>query len=260
MPTDDLNVEGTPEQQPATPPAEGTPPATPPATPSAEEVATQLANQVGEQNKPVLEALQTITQYLEKQATPETPPLEASELAEKLLTDPDTTLNTKIMEVLKQQLAPTMTRDYEIDRDERIDARAAEIDQEFGEGWFDTNVRSQIVGENGSLKAYPINQQADPNTIELAISNVMGVAFRDPEKRAEMNDAISKTRKEREVRTPPNLMGPGRPMARPTNALTPEMKASLEGFQRAGVKVSEKDILTAMSRGRSLEDWQQAEQ
>jgi hypothetical protein len=260
MPTDDLNVEGTPEPQPATPPAEGTPPATPPATPSAEEVATQLANQVGEQNKPVLEALQTITQYLERQSQENTPPADASALTEALLTDTKGVLKSEILEVLRDQVGPPMTRSYEIDRDERIDARAAEIDQEFGEGWFDANVRSQIVGENGSLKAYPINQQADPNTIELAISNVMGVAFRDPEKRAEMNDAISKTRKEREVRTPPNLMGPGRPMARPTNALTPEMKASLEGFQRAGVKVSEKDIITAMNRGRSLEDWQQAEQ
>lgn len=255
MPTDDLQLEGTSTpNESETPPGDAdTPPVAPPLT--LDQVNEALNSQSGEQNKEVLTALGAIQGLLEKQANPETPPVEANELAEALLTDPKGTLATEFMAWAQQHLAAPMTRGYEIDRDERIQVRAREIDEEFGAGFFDENVRAQIVGEKGSLKTHPINQQADPDIIDKAINDTLGAKFRDPEQRAKMNDALTTTRKEREVRQPPNLMGPGRSQPGREAKITPEMRETLEGFQRVGVKMDEKDLRTAMSRGHSVDEW-----
>jgi hypothetical protein len=207
-------------------------------------------------NQSILEAVQLLQQTLQQQQQDSAPPPPSGdELAERLLTDPKGTLRAEITEGLREQLAGPLARSFEIDRDERIEARAAEIDENWGEGFFDERIRPRLTGETGSLSHWPINQQADPTVIDSAINALLGNDFRDIEKAAEMAERLQKVAKskaERDVATPPNMMGPGR-VARPrTDKLSPDMKYLLEGAQREGVNITEKEIRQALTRENTL--------
>jgi hypothetical protein len=210
----------------------------------------------------VLEALQQVQQLLTQQAEAAKvaePPKDPNELAERLLTDPESVLKEKITEELRAQIAPMAVSDYEVQRDERIETRAAEIDETMGDGFFDREIRPRLTGDQGTLAAWPINQQMHPKVIDSAINGILGNDFRDPEKGAELVEAMQKTAKakaERNVAQPPNMMGPGRVRQQRTDVLTPDMKHTLEGFQGIGLNITEKDLKDAMNRPRTLSAWQ----
>jgi hypothetical protein len=167
-------------------------------------------------------------------------------------------LSEKMTEWGRANIAPMAARDYEIQRDERIESRAAEIDEDWGDGFFDKEIRPRLLGEQGNLSNWPINQQMDPRVIDSAINGILGNDFRDPEKRVAMQEALSKTAKakaERNVATPPNMMGPGRVHQPQSNVLTPDMKYTLEGMQTVRPDLTEKQIKDALTRGRTLSDW-----
>jgi hypothetical protein len=183
---------------------------------------------------------------------------EPDELAQQLLTDPNTVIDGRVAEVLKAQLAAPMSRSFEVDRDERIETRAAEIDLEWGDGFFDGNIRERLIGDKGNLRAWPINQQADPVVIDSAINAILGNDFRDSERREVMKEAldkVAKARAEREVQNAPHMMGPGRPNYQRSDKLTPEHKTLLEGFNNAGIELTEKDIKEALTRENTLDAW-----
>jgi hypothetical protein len=206
-----------------------------------------------------LEALQQLQATLAAQQPTKDPAEATNELAERLLTDPKAVIREELNEWGRETIGPMAVRDYEVQRDERIETRASEIDEDWGDGFFDKEIRPRLTGDQGTLAAWPINQQMDPRVIDSAINGILGNDFRDPEKRAEMQEALTKTARakaEREVQTPPNMMGPGRVRPAPSNVLTPALKDALEGFQRAGVQITEKQIKDSLTRGRTLSDWQ----
>ena len=262
MPDDNLELD--PGQTPPVGehPAPAEPPTATPAAPAltAESVA-ELIQRAGEtQNQAMLEALRPVQQLLEQQRA-STPPVsapDASELAERLLTDPKSVMREEMNEWSKENLAGPFIRSFEVDRDERIESKAARIDETFGEGFFNEHVRDRLAGEKGVLSRWPINQQADPDIINSAISGIMGNDLVDTEKGPKVIEALQKTakaRQERNTQQAPHMMGPGRPRMGPTNVLSPDMKYALEGFQAAGVKITEADLKAAQSRGNSIEDY-----
>jgi hypothetical protein len=267
VPNDDLGLEA------GTPPA-GEPPVAPaePVTPAGEvqpNVAPLTAESVGEMiqqaqqtgNQPILEALQGVQTALAQQATPPVAPPDATELAERLLTDPKAVFKEEVTEILKEQLAGPLTSNFETQRDERVDTRAAKIDETFGTGFFNENIRDRLTGPQGTLAGWPINQQADPRIIDSAINGIMGNDFTDTEKGPKLVEALQKTARahqERAVAQPPHVMGPGRPRMPLTNTLTPDEKYILEGFQKAGIKVTEDEIKSAKARDNSLEAYRES--
>jgi hypothetical protein len=263
VPDDNLELEtgtSTPEGGLTTPaePTPGSSPATP--TLTAESVAELISQASESQNRAMLEALRPVQQLLEQQQanTPAPVAPDANELAERLLTDPKATIREEMNEWSKENLAGPFVRSFEVDRDERIESKATRIDGTFGEGFFDEHIRDRLVGEKGVLSGWPINQQADPRIIDSAISGIMGNDLIDTEKGPKVVEALQKTakaRQERNTRQAPHMMGPGRPCMAPTNVLSPEMKYALEGFQQAGIKITEADLKSAQSRGNSLEDY-----
>ena len=106
---------------------------------TAEELAGAMEKASESGNQQILEALQGMQQLIQQQAqaTAPDPSVEPNELAERLLTDPKATLHHEINEWGKQNLAPMISRDFEIAREERIEAQTAQIDEKFGEGWFE---------------------------------------------------------------------------------------------------------------------------
>ena len=251
MPDDNLDVETPPETPPEVSPE------SPPVEPEGPNLTSdQLQAALASGNQPVLDALNNLATTLTAQQAPDVPVVEPSELAERLLTDPDGVLNEKVNAILKSQLAQPLTRTFEIDRDERIDSRAHEIDQDWGDGFFDANIRPRLTGADGNLGAWPINQQADPRVIDAAVNAILGNDFRDPEKRATLQDALAKTAKakqEREVANAPHMMGPGRPMRTRPDKLSPDMVEALDGFNQAGVNLTESNIKSALTRENTLE-------
>lgn len=257
-PDEDLDLEPTEPTEPAEP---ASPEPTDPA-PAGPNLAAQVQQLVAEGNQPILQAIQQLGQVLVQQQqaqNPGEPAPEPSELAEKLLTDPKSVITEEITETLRNQLAGPLARSFEVDRDERVEARAAEIDLEWGDGFFDERIRDRLIGEQGNLRAWPINQQADPRVIDSAINAILGNDFRDSETREEMKQALdkaAKARAEREVAMAPHMMGPGRPSYARTDKLTPDHKSLLEGFNKAGIEMTEKDIKEALTRENTLDAWQ----
>lgn len=262
MPNEDLGIEPV---EPTSEPNDSEGHSGEPQSPSQRSVGPDLAHQVQDAiasgNQPVLEAIQQLGQALvaQRQAEqPSEPMPEPSELAERLLTDPNTVIDSRIAEVLRAQLASPMARSFEVDRDERIETRAAEIDLEWGDGFFDDHIRDRLIGDKGNLRAWPINQQADPVVIDSAINAILGNDFRDSEKREIMKEALDKTAKaraEREVQQAPHMMGPGRSSYPRSDKLTPEHKTMLEGFNKSGIELTEKDIKEALTRENTLDAW-----
>lgn len=253
MPTDDLDIEPTEPVAPPDPVAEPTT-APPPAEPSL--TSDQLQQALASGNQQVLEAIQQLGTALAAQQEPGQPPVEPSELAERLLTDPKAVLTEEVTEVLKSQLAQPLARTFEIDRDERIDTRAAEIDLDWGDGFFDQHIRPRLTGAEGNLNAWSINQQADPRIIDAAINAILGNDFRDTEKREVLQKALNdttKARQEREVASAPHMMGPGRPASARSDKLTPDMQTALAGFKDHVPGLTESDIKSALTRENTLE-------
>ena len=202
-------------------------------------------------------------QLIQQQAQANTPDptVEPNELAERLLTDPKATLNQEINEWGKQNLAPMLSRELEVVREERIEAQGAKVNAKFGEGWFEENIAPRLTGEKGNLSAYPINQQADPAVIRGAIAAILGNMELDAEEGPKMDEAkakAAKARHEREVASPPNMMGPGRSYPNRGTVLTPEMKEAMSKFKDVGYSVSEADLKGAMTRENTLEAWVEA--
>lgn len=262
MPTDDLDLEGAQQSPPGGEPTQNAPAepgvqqnAAPSITP--EQMAQMFQQASAQGNQPVLEALRTIQEALVNQSRPPEAPKDPSDLAERLLTDPEATIREQMDKWGRDNLARPLSRSLEVDRDERIETRAAEIDEEFGDGFFDKEIRPRLVGDKGVLSNWPINQQADPFIIDNAINGIMGNDFRDSEKRAVLHKALQETAKskERDTMNAPHMMGPGRPRMRPTNALTPAMEYTLEGFQRAGISVTKEQIKDALTRENTLSAW-----
>ena len=170
MPDDELGLE---QQEPLTPSPEPTPAEPqPPTEPALTQDQLQAAMASG--NQPVLEALQTLAATLTAQQEPGQPAVEPTELAERLLTDPKSVMREEMNEWGKENLAQPMSRSFEVDRDERIESRVSEIDTTYGDGFFDENIRPRLVGPQGNLNAWTINQQADPRIIDAAINAIIG--------------------------------------------------------------------------------------
>ena len=265
MPDDNIELDSLDTQDPpqSHQPPEDDSPSTPPVSPSL--TAEQLQAAIAGGNQQVLDALQNLASAMSAQREPEQPPVEPSELAERLLTDPDTVLNERVdkrvQEVLKSQVAPPMAAAMEADRDERIEARAAEIDLDWGDGFFDEHIRPRLVGPEGNLAAWSIDKQAHPKVIDAAINAILGNDFRDTERRAVLRKALADTEKakqEREVRDAPHLMGPGRPMRGRPDKLTPDMQDALGAFNDVGAGLTENDIKATLSRENTLEAYRAA--
>ena len=256
MPDDDLSVE---PQEPTgyepAPPNRSSEPSEPAPTPTSL-TADQIQQAMAGGNQPVLEAINQLAAAMTARQKPDEPAVEPSELAERLLTDPKAILREEMNAWGRENLAAPMSRSFEVDRDERIETRAAEIDTDWGDGFFDANIRLCLTGPEGNLSAWPINQQADPKVIDAAVNAILGNDFRDPDKRSAMQEALAKTAKakqERDVANAPHMMGPGRPMRGRSDKLTPEHQEALAGFRNVGVKLTEADIKAALTRENTLE-------
>lgn len=255
MPDDNIDLDSMdlePQDEPQAPPK-----ATPESSPSL--TADQLQSLVAGGNQQVLDAIQNLATALTQQQSPEKPPIEPSELAERLLTDPEGVLNErvteKVNEILRRDVAPPMAAAFEAHRDERIETRAAEIDLDWGEGFFDEHIRPRLTGPNGNLSAWSIDKQANPKVIDAAINAILGNDFRDTERRAILRKALADTEKakqEREVANAPHLMGPGRPMRGRTDKLTPDMQEAVSAFKEVGAPVTEADIKSYFTRENTL--------
>ena len=57
------------------------------------------------------------------------------------------------------------------------------------------------------------------------------------------------------VANAPHMMGPGRPNYQRSDKLTPDHKTLLEGFNKSGIELTEKDIKEALSRENTLDAW-----
>lgn len=231
---------------------------------NADQLEQVFAEALATGNQPVLEAIQQLGQALAQSPArsqyPEGGAPAESDLAERLLTDPDNVLNEKMNEWARNNLSVPLTGSFEADRDERIESRAAEIDLELGDGYFDENIRPRLDGPKGNLSAFPIHQQANPKVIDSAINAILGNDYRDPNKRVTMDEArakVSKAKEERNVATPPNMMGPGRSATQRSDKLTPDLQEALAGFQKAGVPITEKSLKNALNRENTLEGWRQ---
>lgn len=259
MPDDTVELEAAPQTESAATSQDGGVQPDVAASMTAEQISSIIREAAGGSNAAVLDAVQNLQGLIQQQAQANAPaPVEPVERAEAYLTDPDKLVDERVNEVLRSQLAPVLSRNLEVDRDERVETRAKEVDEQFGEGYFNEHIRPRLTGPDGNLAAYPINQQADPRVIDGAVRGIMGNMLMDPEQGPlvrEAMDKAAKARQERDVRQPVNMMGPGRASGQRTNVLTPEFKDALAGFQDAGVKISEQDLKDAMNKGRSLSDW-----
>ena len=277
MPDDNLGIDPNDQSTPNSE-GEGTAPAAQPdggTGLTADNLQSVIADAIATNNQPVVEAVQQLGQALgqmqQAQSHQTTGAVgldgarglggagdDAAALAERLLTDPQAVLSEQMNLWARDNLAAPLGRSFEADRDERVEARAAEIDLEMGEGYFEANVRDRLTGAKGNLATFPLHEQANPKVIDAAISAILGNDFRDPERRATMTDALTKTakaREERQVTAPPNMMGPGRSATPRSDKLTPDMTAALEGFKRAGIPISEQGIKNALNRENTLEGW-----
>ena len=212
MPIDDITPtepDAAPQGEPAAPAAAD---AQAPMPISAEQFADLAAQAAASGNQPVLDALQTLTRTLEAAAAPApAEPMSGDELAERLLTDTKGTLRGETTEIVKELLAKPLGRSFEVARDERIEVRAAELDKNWGEGFFDETIRPRLTGEQGVLASWSVDQQSDPDVIDNAINAILGNDYRDPEKAAVMSErlqSVAKARAERDAPTPPQHDGP----------------------------------------------------
>jgi len=266
VPTDDLGNESPPGDNPPEP---TTPPTEVPAGLTAEDLSNAMQSAVATNNQEVMAMVQGLQGKLEELATAQNPPPGApevaSELAERLLTDPEATIRDLQNKWGREELAPILGRSLEVDRDGRVDAQAARVDEKYGEGFFDANIRDRLVGPEGNLSAYPINQQADPSVINSAVNGVLGNMMMDSETGPMLEEAMAKTAKakaERDVRQPTNLMGPGRAQVGATTKLSPEMLEAIDKFSEVlpeHIKINEATIKGSMNRENTLEAWQAAQ-
>jgi len=256
MPTDDISMEpaeapeGTdvgsePTEEPAAAPAQFTP----------EQIVEAVAQASASGNQEVLEAVRGLTQAMQASQEASRQPADPNDDAEKLLTDPKAWYREQFAETARAELAPILARAMETDRDERIESRVVDVDEKFGEGFFDTQVRDRLTE---TLKTQPINRQADPAVIDASIRGIIGNLLMDSDEGPKLEEAMqkaAKARQERNVMTPPNMMGPGRVSQGRAQPITPAVRDMLGKFQEVGIKMSENDLKDAMQRGDSLDDW-----
>jgi len=256
MPTDDISMEpaeapeGTdvgsePMEEPAAAPAQFTP----------EQIVEGVAQAIASGNQEVLEHMRSLTQSIQSQQEANRAPADTSDDFERLATDPKSWAREQWGEFAKSDLAPILSRSLEADRDERIESRVVDVDEKFGEGFFDTQVRDRLTE---TLKTQPINRQADPAVIDASIRGIIGNLLMDSDEGPKLEEAMqkaAKARQERNVMTPPNMMGPGRVSQGRAQTITPAVRDMLGKFQEVGIKMSENDLKDAMQRGDSLDDW-----
>lgn len=270
MPSDDLDL-NEPTEEPTEPggnePTDGAEPAAQPGGLTLDQIQGAVDKAVsaarGEQAtelRALQDQLATITEALPKPA-PATTAADADELATRLLTDTEGTLREQITKWAQENLGPALQRDFEVKRDERIASRRSQFDAQYGDGAFDQIVSPVVLGKDGAkgtIHAYPTNQQADPMVIDACIKAAMGEVVMDSERFTDLQNRARKTEaaaREREVSTPPHMLAVGRrPGVKPR--LTQEVKDGLETVRLAGVDISEKDLLDAMGRGGSIDDWE----
>ena len=256
MPTDDITVETPPEgnEPAAAPPGDSVPQGL-----TAEQIVATINEAAASQNQEVVGMVRELQGIIQQQAkaAPAAPP-DPNEFAEQLLSDGKTAIRGELNDWARSELAPIIGRSFEVDRDERIERAGTKVDELFGDGFFAENIQPRLVGEKGNLSAYPINQQGDPMVIRSAINAIIGNMTMDSESGPKVREAMDKTdkaKRERNVATPYNMMGPGRPRTERTNVLSPEMKEALGKFQHVGVKVTEADVKAALTREPTLSAW-----
>lgn len=256
MPTDDITVETPPagNESTETPPGDIVPQGL-----TAEQIVATINEAAASQNQEVVGMVRELQGIIQQQAkaAPAAPP-DPNEFAEQLLSDGKATIRSEMNDWARSELAPVLGRSLEVDRDERIERAGVKVDEKFGPGFFAEQIQPRLVGEQGNLAVYPINQQGDPTVIRGAISAIIGNMISDDELGPTVREAMDKTdkaKRERDVATPYNMMGPGRPRTERTNVLSPEMKEALGKFQDVGVKVTEADLKVAMTREPTLSAW-----
>lgn len=266
MPIDDLGAE-VPQGELAAPATPETPPGNASPALTAEDLKAVMEEAVSSNNQEVLQLVQGLQGKFEQMAAAQASPAipdDPDDFAGKLLADGKTTIREQMNEWGRDELAPILGRKFEIDRDERVAAQATRVDEKYGSGFFAEHIKPRLEGPQGNLAVYPINQQSDPTVINSAVNGIIGNMMMDNEVGPVLQEAMEKTAKakaERDVRTPANMMGPGRVQGERSTKLSPEMLDAVEKFSAvvpSHIKLDEATIKGAINRPNTLEAWRAA--
>jgi len=151
-----------------------------------------------------------------------------------LIQDPRGFVNKIAVEGMAKQVGPAMQQLLTQTRDGLIRGEAREVDEAFGDGFFDKEIKDKL---DLALKEVPIENQANPNIINATVSAILGMAYREPGKLAELGTKRAKVDLERKAAT--SMLQNGRVVSRASGTkASPEESEFVARLSRGGVDIS----------------------
>lgn len=181
---------------------------------------------------------------------------EAADLANRLLENPESTIEELFQKYANKHIAPVMGEDFASRRDHAIETVVKPfVDDQLGKGQFDERVRDRLMQSVQHLRP---SQAANPDILLNATRGILGAALFDSEGGEELWEALQKQREARKAaaQQPPETLGAGG--SRPHKPqLSPDAKDSIRRLRDAGVPISEEEILDAKERPATLSAWKE---
>lgn len=218
----------------------------------------------------IVAALNNLATHVQKGQAPaakaSTPAKSDTDDVSELLADPKRVIAQTAQKVLddtlNNKLGPHLLATANAAARANLETEADRVDSEYGEGFFDANVKTLLLGKDGksgALGVMSLSERAVPDNVQAATSGVLGELLRSNPKL--IMDAMTKQATARAARertlNPPRTLGPGLPRGTKADSIEipDNVSRSLERLNELGFKFTKDDLVASLSRGRSLDDW-----
>lgn len=241
---------------PETPPE--TPETPPPPPPTAEYIAAQVKAALAEGTGTIEEKLDAaLAAHAASTAQPsETPPdpTPDDDLA-ALMENPKAAMRATVDEYVRGNVAPLLAGHMNVTRDAILETQIRpQVESKFGaETW--TKVHTALLAEGSAFNQLTPDNQANPKVIQRAVQNLIADDLFNDEAFDGLVQARTKAREERAAQAAPGGLGNSGPNSGEAPQLSAEAKDSLAQLNRAGVELSEAEILEASALGGDWASW-----
>lgn len=168
-----------------------------------------------------------------------------------LVQDPRAFVGKVAREDVGRVLGPTLMQLLNQTREQNIHREAANIDQEYGEGFFAKEIREKL---DMALKEIPMERQADAGILNATVSAIMGMSFRDPARLAELGQKRAAVESKRQA-TAMLQNGRQRPQGE-KNRPSPEENEFVARLNSNGVDISIAEYVKDRDTPGTLSAWQ----